>query len=144
MQAAWSHFSILNMHGLFTNLSSNLLHNMIIRLNYQPLFGKMSPHSPSPRVVVKSKKNILEIEKKVFSCATCASSQPASFQHFPAISHIQAGERKRLEISSTMFCHKCGREFGNNETFWKLFFDFQNIFFGFHDDSWTVNCFRVL
>ena len=97
MQAAWSHFSISNMHGLFTNLSSNLLHNMIIKLDYQLLFGKMSPHSPSPRIVVKSKKNILEIEKKVFSRATCSSSQPASCQRFPAISHIQTGERKRLE-----------------------------------------------
>ena len=138
MQAAWSHFSISNMHGLFTNLSSNLLHNMIIRLNYQPLFGKMSPHSPSPRVVVKSKKNILEIEKKVFSRATCASSQPASCQHFPAISHIQTGERKRLEISSTMFCHKCGREFGNNETFWKLFFRFPKYFVWI--SRWFLDC----
>ena len=49
--------------------------------------------------------------------ATCASSQPASFRRFPAISSIQNGERKRLETSSTMFCHKCGGEFGNNVTF---------------------------
>ena len=50
-------------------------------------------------------------------CATCASSQPASYGRFPAISRIQNGERKRLETSSTMFCHRCGRESGNNETF---------------------------
>ena len=132
------------MHGLFTNLSSNLLHNIIIKLDYQPLFGKMSPHSPSPRIVVKSQKNILEIEKKVFSRATCASSQPASCQHFPAISHIQTGERKRLEISSTMFCHKIYENLGTMKHSENFFFDFQNILFGFHDDSWTVNCFRVL
>ena len=132
------------MHGLFTNLSSNLLHNMIIKLDYHPLFGKMSPHSPSPRIVVKSKKNILEIEKKVFSRTTCASSQPASCQCFPAISHIQTGERKRLEYQVRCSVINVEENLATVKHSENFFFDFQNILFGFHDDSWTVNCFRVL
>ena len=54
---------------------------------------------------------------RVKSFVTCYLCQQSAYWHFPAIFCIQNGERKRLETSSTMFCHKCGREFGNNETF---------------------------